>query len=97
MANPDAWTRDFATIREAEDYLRERGFSVGRLQGPAPRGIMLGEIDIQKWRNLDRRHRLALHGVLTRENQTRMRVTIFADAPAEAHEAIRLPAKEMAS
>lgn len=94
----ETWTRDLATMREAEEYLRDRGFSIGRLQGPAPRGIMLGDIDIQKWRNLDQRAQAELHGVMTRHGDVppygeRARVTIRAGAPAEAHAAIRLPSK----
>lgn len=56
---------DFAACREAEAWLRERGFSVGRMQGPAPRGILRGDVDIQKWRNLSAGERRALDGRMT--------------------------------
>lgn len=49
----------------AEQALTENGFSVGHLQSGDPSGILLGEWDIQKWRNLSRQDRCDLHGVLT--------------------------------
>lgn len=91
MAATETWRRVFPSRVEAEDYLRERGFSVGRMQGPSERGILLGRWDIQKWRNLSRADRAALHGVLSRGGQGGEIVTIFASAPPEAHDAIRLP------
>lgn len=88
------WLKDFATMREAEDYLKARGFSVGRMQGPAPRGILFGNVDIQKWRNLDSADRAALHGWIIRYGTVppygeRAHITIYEHAPDEAHAAIR--------
>jgi len=60
-----AWFR-FDTDASAIAWLEARGFSVGRLQGPAPRGILFGDYDIQKWRNLRPNDVEALHGTLTR-------------------------------
>lgn len=92
-ATAGTWRVVFVNERAAELYLTSRGFSVGRLQRDEPRGILLGDYDIQKWRNLNRGHRAALHGVLQRtrsaiENPTAA-VTIFGAAPADAHAAIR--------
>lgn len=56
---------DFAACRLAESWLTERGFSIGRMQGPDPRGIVHGTYDIQKWRNLNRAERAALDGTMT--------------------------------
>lgn len=73
---------DFAALREAEDYLAKRGFSVGRRQRGAPCGVMFGEFEIQKWRNLSLEDRDALHGELLgpfREGPVRL--TIFYNAP----------------
>lgn len=57
---------DFAACRAAERWCRERGISVGRMQGPAPRGLLFGDhYDIQKWRNLRPDERAALDGVMT--------------------------------
>lgn len=88
----ETWRQTFACEDVAEAYLTERGFSVGRRQGGAERGILLGNFDIQKWRNLSPADRAALHGVLQRGGYDRdvpAVVTIFAAAPDEAHEAIR--------
>lgn len=49
---------------EAEQYLNDMGYSIGRMQGPSPRGIKLGTWDIQKWRNLGPDHRETFDGVL---------------------------------
>lgn len=89
---PGTWRRTFATDIAAERYLAERGFSVGRRQGPSERGILLGDFDIQKWRNLSVQDRFALHGVLQRtgcDRDTPAVVVIFGVAPREAHDAIR--------
>lgn len=85
-----AWHQIFTNQYEAVAYLDARGFSVGRMQGPSERGILFGRYDIQKWRNLSAADRKALHGVLRVTPAARTAiVTIFASAPAEAHEAIR--------
>lgn len=55
----------FTVTQRAEAALRESGFSVGRMQAHSPRGILFGDFDIQKWRNLDRADREALHGQVT--------------------------------
>ena len=92
---PDPWTHTLPDQAAAEAYLTARGFSVGRMQGPERRGILFGQVDIMKWRNLSRRDREVLHGVMQPiEFRGRVRITIFASAPAEAHEAVRIPAAE---
>ena len=91
-ATLEKWRRTFANETAAEQYLAERGFSVGRRQGGAERGILLGSFDIQKWRNLTRSDRAELHGVLQRsghDRDTPAVVTIFSAAPIDAHQAIR--------
>ena len=55
---------DFAANDAAERWLSERGYSVGRMQRGAPRGVLYGDHDIQKWRNLSKPDRLALDGHL---------------------------------
>jgi hypothetical protein len=55
---------EFEACRAAEKWCRDRGYSVGRMQGPAPRGLLAGNYDIQKWRNLRADERAALHGVM---------------------------------
>lgn len=55
---------DFAATRAAEAFLSSRGFSVGRMQARSPTGILFGNYDIQKWRNLRAADRDALHGLM---------------------------------
>jgi hypothetical protein len=55
---------DFNAYRAACTHLRAQGFSVGRMQGPDPVGLLFGGYDIQKWRNLRPAERVALHGTL---------------------------------
>ena len=88
----ETWRRTFGNEAAAERYLTERGFSIGRRQGGAERGILLGSFDIQKWRNLSTVDRAQLHGVMQRsgfDRDTPAVVTIFAAAPQGAHAAIR--------
>ena len=56
------FTDDFESRRLAEKWCADHGFSVGRCQAGAPRGLLYGDFDIQKWRNLSMADRLALHG-----------------------------------
>lgn len=58
-------TGDFKANAEAEKWCEERGLSVGDMQGPAPRGILLGKVAIQKWRNLSEEDKDALDGEMT--------------------------------
>jgi hypothetical protein len=94
MTRPDgSWRVVFANETAAETFLSKRGFSVGRKQGPERRGILLGDFDIQKWRNLRPADKASLHGVLQRtgfERDSTAAVTIFGAAPLEAHTAIRI-------
>lgn len=50
----------FHAWNAAQRWLTERGFSIGRMQAHEPTGILFGEYDIQKWRNLSRDQRAAL-------------------------------------
>jgi hypothetical protein len=80
---------DFEAMYQAEAVLVDRGFSVGRNQRGDPRGILYGDYDIQKWRNLNSKERAALHGQITGPMRSGpVTVTIFAVAPEEAREAI---------
>lgn len=56
---------EFEATYAAERWLKERGYSVGRIQGRDPRGVMMGtDWSIAKWRNLNPRERAELHGVV---------------------------------
>lgn len=76
---------DFAACLIAERFLTKAGFSVGRMQRGDPRGIMLGEYDIQKWRNLSARDRKGLHGVLVGNmREGPITIQIYPHAPHAA-------------
>lgn len=55
---------NYAAWHAAESWLTTRGFSIGRMQGPDPRGIIHGDYDIQKWHNLNHAERAALDGTM---------------------------------
>lgn len=65
FADPGEWTASTA----AEKWLRNGGYSVGRRQRGEPRGVLRGDWDIQKWRNLRKREREALDGVMTGDSR----------------------------
>ena len=58
-------TGDFEAMNAAERWLAERGISVGHMQGPEPRGLLFGDYQIAKWRNLTAKERAVLHGRMT--------------------------------
>jgi len=55
---------DFAAKHAAEDWCKAHGISVGANQRGAPRGLMLGDYLVAKWRNLDPVDRTALCGIM---------------------------------
>ncbi|KAB2781244.1 hypothetical protein [Brucella anthropi] len=75
---------DFAAVRRAEQLLEEHGFSVGHMQRGSSRGILFGEYDIQKWRNLNEAERAALHGVMDGDRSSHAQIEIWDAAPIEA-------------
>lgn len=56
---------DFAACYAAEEWCEANDISVGRMQGPDPRGLMYGAHDIMKWRNLDKSDIAELDGRMT--------------------------------
>lgn len=80
---------DFSGYSDATCYLTTCGFSVGRMQADEPIGILFGQYDIQKWRNLRRIERETLHGTPTGDKRNGpVKVVIFASAPTTAQAAI---------
>jgi hypothetical protein len=76
---------DFSASRAAERFLKRAGFSVGREQRGAPRGILFGDYNIQKWRNLTEANRDALHGIMTGDMRSGpVSIIIFSIAPEQA-------------
>ncbi|MBB5875857.1 hypothetical protein [Xanthomonas sp. 3498] len=65
MVVPFNDTGDFAALRAAEAWCRERGVSYGSQQRGAPIGLLVGDYAIAKWRNLSKAERAALHGTIT--------------------------------
>ncbi len=57
-------TEPFEAWYKATDWLREHGFSHGSMQGPSPVGVIHGDCDISKWRNLRKRDLAALDGMI---------------------------------
>lgn len=75
---------DFAAVRRAEQLLAQHGFSVGTTQRGTHRGVLFGDFDIQKWRNLNESDRAALHGVLDGDRSSDAQIEIWDPAPIEA-------------
>jgi len=72
----------FEASRAAEAWCAGRGISVGAMQGRAPRGLLVGDFDIQKWRNLSRKQIDALHGQMTGDFRNGpVRVSLFDTCP----------------
>lgn len=58
-------SKTFQACRDAEEWCAALGLSVGRMQAHAPRGLLWGDFDIAKWRNLNAKERAALDGRMT--------------------------------
>jgi hypothetical protein len=72
----------FVATRAAEAWCKENGISVGTMQGPDPRGLLVGDFYIAKWRNLSRDERAALHGTITGNGREGpVHVELFANCP----------------
>lgn len=56
---------DFNACNAAERWCEARGIAVGWMQGPDPRGLLMGDYTISKWRNLNARERRGLDGTMT--------------------------------
>ncbi|WP_313026707.1 hypothetical protein [Brucella sp.] len=75
-----------SNANRAEKLLKAHGFSVGRMQAHQPRGLLYGEFDIQKWRNLSQRDREQLDGLLSGRHVHHgdISIEILDSAPSEA-------------
>ncbi len=58
-------TGTFAAVHAAEQWCAENGIAVGTMQGPSPRGLMYGDWDISKWRNMSKQEQAQCHGTMT--------------------------------
>lgn len=57
---------DFQSLYAAQAWLTKQGFSYGSLCAPDPVGILKGDWDIAKWKNLTAKERKQLHGQINR-------------------------------
>lgn len=81
-------TGDFEAMNAAEHFLKVAGFSIGSSQRGSPRGIMFGDVDISKWRNLRQFEIDELHGAMTGDGRNGpLTVRIRESAPQEAKQA----------
>jgi hypothetical protein len=61
----------FQSESDLERFCVDQGWSLGRLQGQSPRGVICSpKYDIQKWRNLRPDDRRALDGVVIRAGRS---------------------------
>jgi hypothetical protein len=61
---------DFSAMRAVERWCERNGYSIGRTQRGSPIGVLKGDYDIQKWRNLSKQQRADLDGVITWKDGT---------------------------
>jgi hypothetical protein len=54
----------FSALYEAENWLRENGYSVGPTSMDGPQGVVKGKAYISKWRNMTESEQQELDGVL---------------------------------
>jgi hypothetical protein len=56
---------DFSGFNDACKWLQDNGYSYGSMQGNSPIGVMAGDHNIPKWRNLSSQDIAQLDGRLT--------------------------------
>ena len=56
---------DFSALYAAQDWCKANGISYGSTQRGAPVGLMRGEYEISKWRNLSKSDIARLDGTMT--------------------------------
>lgn len=85
---------EFEATHLAESVLKAAGFSYGRMQAREPRGLLFGDYDIQKWRNLRPADRAGLHGELRGSPRNGpVTIALFTSCPASALSRMRWAVK----
>jgi hypothetical protein len=56
---------EFSAFYAAEQWCYDNGYSYGSMCGSEPIGLLKGDHDIAKWRNLTDKQRKALDGTMT--------------------------------
>lgn len=69
--------KTFSAFYAAEAFCKERGFSVGSMQREAPIGVIRGDYNVQKWRNLRPEDKKALDGFIVGEDKRNGPVTVL--------------------
>lgn len=59
---------DFSANRDASEWLKENGFSLGAMEREEPRAIVVGDTYIPKWKHLNHIDKENLDGVATSDN-----------------------------
>lgn len=80
-------TGTFAAMHAAEQWCREHGVSYGPSERGSPRGLLVGDYAIAKWRNLTPKERSQCHGTITgdgREGPLVLRLSRAALAGAKS-------------
>lgn len=61
-------THEFEALFAAQKWCEANGYSYGRLERGAPIGLLRGDFEISKWRNMSAAERKALHGTISTAN-----------------------------
>ena len=69
-------TGDFEAYNAACSWLKEQGYSVGRMQREEPIGVKKGDWDIAKWRNLSQVDIAGLDGTITGDSKRTGPITV---------------------
>lgn len=70
---------DFGAYYAACEWLKQNGFSYGSMQRADPMGIMKGDWDIAKWRNLSVKDKKSLDGDMLFARGDKCTVSIKTD------------------
>lgn len=70
---------DFQSYYKACEWLKENGYSYGSMERGEPIGLMKGDFNISKWRNLRPFEREKLDGIMTSRSfrESSVKITIY--------------------
>ena len=80
---------EFKTDYAAEFALTNSGFSVGRQQADGQSGILFGDYDIHKWRNMSASEKNVLHGTFKRRGPPGSPTTVVFRSDRATGQALR--------
>lgn len=61
---------DYKAYKMAQNWCEQSGYSYGSMQADAPTGLLKGNFEIAKWRNMTQKERDALAGILDAPGRT---------------------------